>query len=41
MQLCNVDLLQGFQLFQSSSFQVKIVNHHEVHVTFQDIKHQL
>ena len=27
--------------FESSFFQVKMVNHYEVHVHFEDIKHQL
>ena len=31
---------QAFQLFQSSSSQVKIVNHYEVHVVFQGIEHR-
>ena len=34
-------LQQAFQLFQSSLFQVKRINHCEGHVIFKDIEHQL
>ena len=30
-----------FMLFQFSFFQVKMVNHYEVYIIFQDIEHQL
>ena len=32
---------QAFQIFQSLFFQVKMVNHYEVHENYQDIEHQL
>ena len=31
--------LQAFPLFQLSFFLVKMVNHYDVHVIFQDIEH--
>ena len=31
--------LQAFQIFEFSFFLVKIVNHYEVNVYFQDIEH--
>ena len=34
-------LVTGFTAFQLSFFQVKMINHCEVHVILQDIKHQL
>ena len=33
--------LQAFPLFQLSFFLVKMVNHYDVHVIFQDIEHWL
>ena len=33
-------LATSFQLFQFSFFQVKIVNHHEDYVIFQDVEDQ-
>ena len=41
IQFYHVNQLQAFQLFLSSFFQVKMVNHYEVPVTYQDIEHQL
>ena len=35
----HVSELQAFLLSQCSFFQLKLVNHHEVHVIFQDIEH--
>ena len=32
--------LQAFRIFYCSSFLVKMVNHYENHVIFQDIEHQ-
>ena len=37
----HASLQQAFQLFQSSFFQVKRINHCEGHVIFKDIEHQL
>ena len=31
----------SFLTFQCSLFQLKMVNHYEVHVIFQDIEHEL
>ena len=41
MLVYHVNLLQVFQLFQFSFFQIKSANHCEGYVNFQDIEHQL
>ena len=34
-------LVTNFSTFSFSFFQVKMVNHYEVHAIFQDIEHQI
>ena len=41
IQIYHVNQLQTFQIFQSSFFHVKMVNHYGVHLIFQDIEHQI
>ena len=41
IQFYHVNLLQAFQIFQFLFFQLKMVNHCERLVIFQDIEHRL
>ena len=40
IQFYHINFLQAFRLFQFSFFLVKMINHYEVHLIFQDIEHQ-
>ena len=41
IQINHINYLQAFPLFQSSSSQLKMGNHYEVHIIFKDFEHQL